>query len=618
MFSEVPFECCARVALTHPKNKFEKACRGSAIWVNRGQTQRAIRFAKEVGMGKRSLFRVVVLAALASGTVGCTKSNPVYCGDDVPCPTGLFCSAEHVCAAGFSVDENGYYFDGKVYWSAIPDPVLTGTTNVPSAVIEVFAGDTKVAGPATVDGDVWTLPLPVGTIVENEPKMLRVVQTNDGTHLEVARTFAGDFAPPTAVIEPTDTLDETKDVIAFEGDGTPRHSHQLYKITLDGQGSKELPRYRHLMNIGASHAREEQPNPAAWAIKINTRVAYDKDGTRFRITNSVGAPVVDWAPIPATPMEGGFRFEVPINLETSEVFGTKSDTYTIEWEVTDWAKRQVKMAANWSIRLLPPPLQIGAYTIVTEGPRALASWRLSQNPPLPSIINGEAPVQMFERTFTNGVDMPVEVVVGLKDFENVQLVASAKSVDRRSEVPSEELCGNERCALVSLGALPAPTQRTSNAQLSWSMVAVAGTGEPLPCTPLSATAQKCTLPGRIGETPSVARMIATVAQIPDLNVTDGPVGQVIGATGRLTDEVSGCVRQKSERAGQQTFYTCTAEATLRRYRVISQAYLQVSGLAAPDFTMAVAVPGDVPAPQVFNGEFAPRFGAWFWDAGPLP
>lgn len=571
-------------------------------------------------MGKRSLFRVVVLAALASGTVGCTKSNPVYCGDDVPCPTGLFCSVEHVCAAGFSVDENGYYFDGKVYWSAIPDPVLTGTTNVPSAVIEVFAGDTKVAGPATVDGDVWTLPLPVGTIVENEPKMLRVVQTNDGTHLEVARTFAGDFAPPTAVIEPTDTLDETKDVIAFEGDGTPRHSHQLYKITLDGQGSKELPRYRHLMNIGASHAREEQPNPAAWAIKINTRVAYDKDGTRFRITNSVGAPVVDWAPIPATPMEGGFRFEVPINLETSEVFGAKSDTYTIEWEVTDWAKRQVKMAANWSIRLLPPPLQIGAYTIVTEGPRALASWRLSQNPPLPSIINGEAPVQMFERTFTNGVDMPVEVVVDLKDFENVQLVASAKSVSLRDTSASDDVCA-EPCPTVSLGASPPATQQTSSSALPWTIAVLSGSsGEALPCVPLSATAQKCTVPGRSAERSSVVRMIASVARLSELNVTGGVVEQVnvagrLVATGRLTDEVRGCVSSHSRTDGDRVFYVCTQRATLRRYRIISANSLRVSGVAAPDFTLAVAVPGDAPAPQVFNGELAPRLGAWFWDGG---
>lgn len=568
-------------------------------------------------MGKRSLFRVVVLAALASGTVGCTKSNPVYCGDDVPCPTGLFCSAEHVCAAGFSVDENGYYFDGKVYWSAIPDPVLTGTTNVPSAVIEVFAGDTKVAGPATVDGDVWTLPLPVGTIVENEPKMLRVVQTNDGTHLEVARTFAGDFAPPTAVIEPTDTLDETKDVIAFEGDGTPRHSHQLYKITLDGQGSKELPRYRHLMNIGASHAREEQPNPAAWAIKINTRVAYDKDGTRFRITNSVGAPVVDWAPIPATPMEGGFRFEVPINLETSEVFGAKSDTYTIEWEVTDWAKRQVKMAANWSIRLLPPPLQIGAYTIVTEGPRALASWRLSQNPPLPSIINGEAPVQMFERTFTNGVDMPVEVVVDLKDFENVQLVASAKSVDIDEEngVIDEPCGGGGVCDSVSLGTMPAAVQRTSTLPLSWKLTMLdAGGAVSGECTPLGATALKCMVPARTAAGPSSVRLLAEVQRLSDLNVTDGAVGPLpIVGTGRQTGQKTGCLRV----TGTGINRVCAQGGVRTRYRLISQASLRVSGAGAPDIALLVAVPGSAPAPQAFNGQFAAGLAAWLWDGGTI-
>lgn len=594
-------------------------------------------------MGNKKQIGTLLATLMALALGACAKENPIYCGDDKPCPTGLYCSTEHICAAGFSLDETGYYFDGKTYWSAISAPVLTGTTNIPSPMIEVYAGDVLVAGPATVDGDTWSLPLPEGTLKDNTPTELRVVQTDENQrHVEITRTFAGDLAPPTAEFIPTDSLDESKDTVEFEGDGTPRHTHEQYKITLDGRDTKELPRYQHLLRVGSPYARENAPNPAMWQIALNTRVAFDKAATRYRITGAEG-PIVDWAPIvPVAQQSGGYQFSVPISLETAAVFGAKSGTYTIEFEVTDWAKRQVKQSATWSIKLLPPPLQVGPYTISQTPPHSLQNWLLSAGSPLAGLINGQVPVQLFERIFYNGVDQAVEITVTVTaNFARAE--AQARSFDVFEDRATNEACvgawlssEDAEASIENQGSdlpnLPPPSQVATNPTLNWT-VSLRDSANTLiaRCRP-TAAAFACLLPGRApNESPVALRVVAELASLPELNAVGGSVSDFDGLSGRITNyEPNRCHHIRTNYRGGKWCAACTTERTTTRFKVLSGASLVVYNTEgfgdlhfkyAPDIKVKVAVPDEIPAtqaaPLVMTGNNT--IGAEYsWNAGSLP
>ena len=605
-------------------------------------------------MGNKKQIGTLLATFMALALGACAKENPIYCGDDKPCPTGLYCSTEHICAAGFSLDETGYYFDGKTYWSAISAPVLTGTTNIPSPIIEVYAGDVLVAGPATVDGDTWSLPLPEGALKDNTPTELRVVQTDeDQRHVEITRSFAGDLTPPTAEFIPTDSLDESKDTVEFEGDGTPRHTHEQYKITLDGKDNRELPRYQHLLRVGSPYARENTPNPAMWQIALNTRVAFDKAATRYRIIGAEG-PIVDWAPIvPVAQQSGGYQFSVPINLETAAVFGDKSGTYTIEFEVTDWAKRQVKQSATWSIKLLPPPLQVGPMTTTTTGPNALANMRIGRTQ-LEQYINGQKPTALYERTVSNGSEFPVDVkftVVSANRVAAEATLTTLTSSNMLGDVPCEWINGTPRMLAAFKSFVSGPgggredndctvpfdsVTKTSDAALPWRVVLRDETDAEVEVCAATEEAStfRCRIPPRNNETPTRLRAVAEVNNLSLLNPAESnltyltpilpPAHQNGVKVGLFVAEYKGCEQPRLRGDGIRAYQSYDCNGATQRYRVfqvLSSASLTVSsppfGLGTrtqrPSLAINVSVPGEPFAPQASGISNGASFGAFVWN-----
>lgn len=387
----------------------------------------------------RLLIGIVVSGAFA-GLSACTQSNPLYCGDEAPCPTGQSCSIQHVCQAGFTLDEGVFHFDGSKYWVATSTPTFSGSSDAPNATIHVMVGEQQF-GPAEFSGESWKLTLPPNIIKDSEDANIRFLQSVGNKQVEIARLVALDDKAPTAKIEATQVLDESKDVVTFDEDGTPIHDHQAYPVVINDVQEAVINKYAHLLHVGHPHAKELAPNPLLIKVAIKAKVALSENGANFRIVDAGGAVVADWQSGQVTKVDGGFvaaaeitRANVP-NLKLS-------GRYCLQWNVSDWAHRAAEAQTCMKLTLLAPPLHAVGPRLPTAAPESIGNWKLATGAPF-NTMTGDPKAQIYEGVFTNNTPEPVTFEVLYNTALDIELTRSTKTIDTPLAFggPCSGLCG---------------------------------------------------------------------------------------------------------------------------------------------------------------------------------
>lgn len=474
------------------------------------------------------MLRVVLSIVGVMAVVACQTANPIYCGDDAPCPSGLACASEHVCVAGFALDEAGFYADGNVLWTATEQPVLAGSTAVPGALIEV-AVDGVVLGPATVEGQDWSFALPAGVLQDGKPVALQLTQTVDGKRVEIARMLGADLQAPHAEFDASQSNNEAFDEIVWEADGAPRHNHQSKILVLDGSRCETFPRYRHLLMAPNEFQRENAPNPLVWRFAVRTRVAFTPASTRYRIMAG-DKPIVDWTPIHLEPKATRASIEVPISAVTSDAFVNGSGSYQIEVIATDWALRETKLQGCWNLELLPPPVQVSE--VVTAGPNSLQQWPRNG---LVAMINATEPFKIFERTFSNGTTEAVDIVIDVTHMDDAIVQSNASShIDAyrwAAPLPRPPFGAGVRCYESEglrcmfqpyMFTRPSPPVAVDvRAGQPWRTLFTLTEGAA--CSAVSPTQLACRLSARNGAARPAVTAVAVIDRIIGINPTEGVV-----------------------------------------------------------------------------------------------
>ncbi|HPH64266.1 MAG TPA: hypothetical protein PLF40_00905 [Kofleriaceae bacterium] len=566
-------------------------------------------------------------------TVACTKNNPTFCETNDMCPTDMQCSTEKYCTDGFTLDTAPFHTEGDTLWSATAAPALQGYIVDGGAEIKLFDGDIEVAGPATVTNNTWHLDAPA-LLKDGETKQLRIVQTNHGAHVELLRNFAGDLTAPTARVEPSQSNDESKDVVTWNTDGTPQHAHQPFPIVIDGSHCADLPRYQHLFATGTPYAIESAPNPMALDVRAKARFPFTT-ASRFRVLKDA-APLIDWSPITSTTAEDETAATLAIANSTSPAFGDKSGAYVAEYEFVDWAGRTATTQACWNIQLLPPPLEISARANTTDA-RSLPTWRYGTQSTgqLSTIVTGAAPVTLYERTFRNGTAVPVEFEVKIANNETINVTSRAEPLRDAEEifnVPLPPAIGSIPCTGTycdtplpqAYPALPAPKSAASQNPLPWKLKLVDGTGaEITPCTYIDDETQRCTLPGRApGAAPTSARAIATITQITTLNPTGAALFDSSGLSENATVNRDRCLQRQGYVVGNCVAqgncpFACVRVGLTTDHMRVTSVNVEISGnhngsIVKPDFAMTSAVVGESRRAQV-AGAISFVAGKFLWN-----
>lgn len=548
------------------------------------------------------------------------------------CPTDMQCSTEKYCTDGFTLDTAPFLVDGQTLWSATAAPDLHGHIVDEGAEIMLFDGDVQVAGPAHIADNTWHLDAPA-LLVDGETKSLRIVQTNHGAHVELTHTFAGDLTAPTARIKPSQSSDESKDIVTWNTDGTPEHAHQPFPIVIDGSHCADLPRYQHLF-ADNPYAIQSAPNPMAVDVRAKARFPFTT-ASRFRVLKDTVA-LIDWSPIPTTTDADETATTLALTNSTSPAFAAKSGAYVAEYEFVDWAGRTATTQACWNIQLLPPPLQITARADTTDA-RSLPTWRYGTQSTgqLSTIVTGAAPVTLYERTFRNGTAVPVEFEVKIANNQTINVTSLAEPLRDAEEifnVPLPPAIGSIPCTGTycdtplpqAYPALPAPKSAASQNPLPWKLKLVDGTGaEITPCTYIDDETQRCTLPGRApGQAPTSARAIATITQITTLNPTGAALFDSSGLSENATVNRDRCLQRQGYVVGNcialgNCPFACVRVGQTTDHMRVTSVNVQINGnhngsVVKPDFALTSAVVGESFREQV-AGAISFVAGKFLWN-----
>ncbi len=567
------------------------------------------------------------------GMFACNKNNPTFCDTDEVCPTDMQCATEKYCTDGFTLDSTAFYVDGETLWSATATPDLHGYVTDAGAEIKLFDGDIEVAGPAMIEGTTWHLAAPA-LLSDGVKKQLRIVQTNDGSHVELVRTFAGDLTAPTARVNPSQSSDESKDVVTWNTDGTPVHAHRPFPIVIDGSHCAALPRYQHLFATGEPYALESAANPMTVDVRAKARFPFS-EATRFRVLKN-DVVMTDWTPV-VTTVDADERVSIfGIDTIASPTFAENSGAYVAEYEFVDWAGRITTTRACWSIELLPPPLEIAARANTSDA-RSLTTWRYGTQSigQLSTIAAGTAPVTLYERTFRNGTTLPVEFEVKIANNANVTVASSANATRDAEQLFTVPLpstffngvpCVGEYCNNMprAYPALPPPRSATSNAPLPWMLQLVDGAGvASTGCTYVDDETQRCTLIGRAaGAPPTEVRAIATITRIAGLNPTGAALQDSTGLSANSAVNRDRCFQKQGYIVGncvnlRNCPFACTLQGITADQMHVTSVSVQVSGThngitVKPDFAMTTGIVGEPQRAQV-AGNISYAAGTLFWN-----
>ena len=596
----------------------------------------------------RLLIGIVVSGAFA-GLSASTQSNPLYCGDEAPCPTGQSCSIQHVCQAGFTLDEGVFHFDGSKYWVATSTPTFSGSSDAPNATIHVMVGEQQF-GPAEFAGESWKLTLPPNIIKDSEDANIRFLQSVGNKQVEIARLVALDDKAPTAKIEATQILDESKDVVTFDEDGTPVHDHQAYPVVINDVQEAVVNKYAHLLHVGHAHAKELAPNPLLIKVAIKAKVALSENGANFRIVDAGGAVVADWQNGQVTKVDGGFvaaaeitRANVP-NLKLS-------GRYCLQWNVSDWAHRSAEAQTCMKLTLLAPPLHAVGPRLPTAAPESIGNWKLATGAPF-NTMTGDPKAQIYEGVFTNNTPEPVRVEIKYNTDLELQLTRSAKTVDTLlSDGPANYTCFGY------CDSTETQTPVTNQAVvLRRNIFFRAFDEENRPATQCIGTGSdgiECQLPAAT-ERPSRVRIVAVAGYVPrgPIEADDYGIFPLIRKThsaeaNGIVDErivnnqafygkeltLTGCAPGQQRNDGGDAFI-CSRTQTIKRlqmlsavkaivYRKVWNETFQREEHWVPGFQWKSAVPGNnVAAPPTGSnlGNYKPLIGVQGlqWDGGTLP
>lgn len=482
---------------------------------------------------------VLVAAPLWLLSNACTKDNPIYCDDSGACPDGTACAIDkNVCSDdSFTLDRAQFFDDGLRLWSTTSNPILTGTTDQTSAIIQVLRGDQIIATPAVIDGaGTWSLQLPAGTIGESDTELKIHLVGQEGT-LEFSYKFALDDKPPTLAIVPSSVIDESKDVVTFNDIGEPAHAHQNFPVILDGTHCASIVKYGYLFDTAPPmYGTEDQRNHMAWTLQLGVKVALDETKSRYRTVKLNAGTQIDWSPFEAIKTADGYTVTTPISRDTGPNMGEDGD-FTIEWEVYDWAGRMIKGQGCWQQTLLAAPLRAPKPGLSRAAPKGIGSWLLANVPPLSLLINGAMPMDVFEATVTNATAEDVVVsaalVVPITRLTRGVTIANTRPIAGDGDPNGTDCNQANNSDFCRTGTAPANVTTTATLDIAtaWRIEVQDSAGQTLPgCTDIAEV--QCLLPKRgVDEQPKKYRMVATLLALPQLPAWAGPTAERPGFQG---------------------------------------------------------------------------------------
>lgn len=534
-----------------------------------------------------------IFSSLLALTASCAKDNPTYCDDQQPCAEQLVCAVDtNVCIdSAFALDRHKFFDDGVTLWSIDAQPTLTGTGAVPGGTVEVLrAGIVITSTTANVDG-AWSVALPAGTLTSPGSLFAFQTSTTDGT-VQIAATLGLDAVGPTITVTPSSIFDESHDVITFNNNGEPNHVHDNLPVVLDGAHCATVVKYGYLLDADAPlFGTENVRNELAWEVTGQVGVEVSNKDTRFRITSRTGAAVVDWQPLAFTQRGKNIEARIPITRQLAAIFGKTDDSYTIEWEVVDWAGRIAKASACWNMQILAAPLQTQSPKLANNGEMAMGNWRLSNVPPVSRVINGTTDGHFFESTITNGTVEPVEfeaTVFAPKSKLNKiswladrDIVYGPRTVDGVPCPPRSRAPECNSTQPVGDTYLPSTFDIVDNSAtlIGWKVLLLDDRNQPVgDCISNASTGvARCRIPGRDpAGGPVVVHLVAGIASMALLNPGDGLADertyQNFGYTGPASRQITRC-------GIPITNNTCFQLVTWQQHTMLRQVVLNVGSVS---------------------------------------
>lgn len=578
-----------------------------------------------------ALFVTGALVAAAS----CTKDNSVYCDDQHACADQTVCAVDtNVCVdSTFALDRTKFFDDGVILWTIDAQPTLRGTGAETNATVEASIDGTVVATTmAGLDG-TWQLTLPAGAVKAAAVTLTLQTKTPDGT-VQIATQFALDAVAPNIEIVPVTTLDENGDEVTFASNGEPIHTHTNVPVVLDGTHCADIVKYGYLLDTDApKYGTENARNNVAWDIKGEAGVALRDKDTRFRIINKTGGTIVDWQPLNLTRSGAAFTAHIPITRQLAPQFGAGDDSYTIEWELVDWAGRTAKASGCWNMHVLAAPLRTTLPKLSTHGPASFGNWLLPNVPPISGAIDGHAPGAYFESVITNATLEPVEFeasvfaprvkVTKTARIADFDIVVGPPLVDGYPCPPRSTLqeCNATQPAGNTLIETVVEALDTAANHVVWKVELLDDANQPVGvCTDTTVVGTvRCRMPGRVVDAaPVTGRLVASMVSFADLNPGTGPVAerdyQGFGYTGPAPRAITHCAVPVTGSVCRRT--VSWQQHTMLAHAVISAGSTSGFGtFAGAGFRFAVA-PGAGPTSLPASGNLITARPI-VWDSGAL-
>jgi hypothetical protein len=354
-----------------------------------------------------------------------------------------------------AIEDTDFVKDGLRWWSATSGPKLWGSyEGGPDAVVQVKVG-AGAALLAAVNGSVWNVQLPAGTIMADTLISVTLTDPARGV-VSLEQVFSLDSAAPVFGLGASKTRNERGDVIDFSTQ-VPVHDHQGPEIDLGADGCPTVYKYSYLMDTHAPvHGGETAPNRITWNLTLQDTKLVAAD---FLVRDQAGTVVRDWRPIVGT----GTSFPLTLYRDGDAGIGdlaTKPGKYTIEVRARDWGGLESTASYCIDFQPLAAPLQISQALTPTD-PDALKSWTLVANSPISRVTKPGAGAAIAEQKIMQYSSEPVALqlaVPALSGTWRMQFYQGWIESEREKIVAS--------CSSMNCDPMPAPASLSSNGTLS--------------------------------------------------------------------------------------------------------------------------------------------------------
>ena len=274
-----------------------------------------------------------------SGSGGMDGGMPVACTTAADCGMGRACDvATHECVTGVLTIQptQDFVVDNNRWWTATSNPIVRGTFyGATASVVQVVVNGNGTL--AALQGNTWTVQLPVGSIAPQDTWIKVMMTDPSGGLVELMQLMNLDNAAPAITLQPSKLRDERGDTVDFSS-GEPVHVHAGAEIDLAGAPCPAVYKYGYLMDASApQYGSAATPNPLAWKLTIaDTKL--DPTSKAFRVRTDANQTMINWTPMPAPDAVGVHRIELTRSGGAYPIaaLGTRSGRFYIDVRARDW------------------------------------------------------------------------------------------------------------------------------------------------------------------------------------------------------------------------------------------------------------------------------------------